>query len=74
MKNTNIQKCCAIYPVMQLLLFAIIHWMQWVFMMKKKDLKINYELSKKQAKIKIMVELAQDKTFSISETAKKSKC
>ena len=48
--------------------------MQWVFMMKKKDLKINYELSKKQAKIKIMVELAQDKTLSISETAKKSKC
>lgn len=41
---------------------------------EKKDLKINYELSKKQAKIKIMVELAQDKTFSISETAKKSKC
>lgn len=42
-------------------------------MMKKKDLKINYELSKKQAKIKIMVELAQDKTFSISEAAKKIK-
>lgn len=40
---------------------------------EKEDLKINYELTKKQAKIKIMVELDQDKTLSISETRKKIK-